>query len=253
MPKRTSKKKGPSRKNESKGNANSQNFIYRECVRFYDTVDVSATSGTVTIKEQAVQLLLLNMGDRAVALADIFSQWRVNSIQIHLESPGPVSYTATLAVNFCGNALFGVYYTPLAIAQYQTPSTFPQIVDFPKFVWGQSGRKHTLSVSKRDISSPFEWLVTNPTGTTDPSLYQSGTIGYITRPLSSAPSAYTFPYVVSYHLEFKTPTDIALLPLYRSLRTSDPNSNKALTALICLRANTKEFKDFEEIKEEKKK
>lgn len=211
----TKRKKNNNKKSQPKGSGSTFiNQTVKERGRLATTVAISATANTYVLNE--IGLSLNNFGSRATVLQDVFSEWKINSLTINMASAASVVNTATQAVSYYGNALGGVYFTPLVPSEYTAPTTFAQTVDFPNFAWGTSANRIHLHVNRSSITTLTPWLLTNVTGTTDSFPSVSGSLGFWTLSGGTSSIAGSFTIVVDYVLEFKGPVDPAVLPMVRS-------------------------------------
>lgn len=244
MPKRPKKKtfkvKG---KSGGSGGSNSsyQNQTCVERGRFTSSLTSSGTANTYT--NARFGLALSNFGSRAIDFGDIFAEWKLTHLKAHLVIDPAISVTATQAVSYVGAGIHGAWFTPLTTAEYTLPTTFSQTIDFPIFGWGSFGQALHLNVAKKDITTPSKWLLCNSTGQTDLTLYQAGSAGtFSISAQNNAVAALQFS-VWDFTIEFKSPTDAALLPMYRGLRFVHPS----------LRIKEKKQSyDFEVVEEKKK-
>lgn len=209
--------KGKNRKGKTKGGSSGKSSgVTRQSFRFYTTVGKVNTANTVVISE--IPMTLAQFGSRAISFADMFAEWRMLGLRATGIATTDVQTTATQAVSFYGSEQHGVCYSQLTLAEYTAPSTMPHLVDFPNFSWAPSWKPVHLTLRSRDLvmDSPFKWLLTNTTGTTESSLTSGGTLTIFTL---SGPAGNTITvfsrFVVEVDVEFKGPLDTAMLPLFK--------------------------------------
>jgi len=204
-------------KKKKKNNASAPSGITKQTFRAFYAVGLNATGNTFTLGE--TNLTLANMGSRAIDFADIFAEWRMISMKTTCRSFAQVSTTATQAVAFIGNEVYGSYYTQLTPSEYTVPTSFQQTIDFPNFAWGINfGAPVHMKCSRKDLAmdSPFQWLRCNSTGTTEPSLISAGTLGLWSNGQYSVNAITQGVYCVATMVcEFKGPVDTAVVPFFR--------------------------------------
>jgi len=145
-------------------------------------------------------------------MADIFGQWKLDSLSVHLCHLGYSASTATQAYQQTAG-IHGVYYTPLTTTEFTAATGLAAAIDFPMFAWASTSQPVRLDVKSKDITIPAKWLTTNSSGVTDLNEYQAGTVGlFAISPLAGALVSTKSFAVLDFVISFRCPMDPTLLP-----------------------------------------
>jgi hypothetical protein len=206
--------------------------ITRQTFRFTAVCGMSATGQAFTFLE--VPLSPAQFGDRGVAFQDMFAEWRCVALR---SKHFCLTSQDTGGTVFLNSIRHGVFYSQLTTAEYAAPTSYVQLADFPNLHIDSDLRpiNFNLALSDLQMDSPYKWLRTKTTGTTETSLTQCGTLTYFTLPNytnSVGATAEALRAFVEVDCEFKGPIDTALnlsghrpgmlLPRVRELKTDEP-------------------------------
>lgn len=185
---------------------------------------VSNTNSSVTGSAVAVTELNVNpstMGARCVAMADLFSTWRLRGLRIHAQChPATRFFTAGSAgntENMLGFTTYGVAYVAQPNTNYAAPTTIAQIVDFPAFM-ERNDTSPTIDFTVAPAllqDRPGRWLHTVQSGTVPDIDYTAGCITYFSSCFLTMDTAANVELVVEADVDFKGAIDPALLPQLR--------------------------------------
>jgi len=169
--------------------------------RIYQSQNVATTTLTIT----EVSLQIANFGARIVDAGDIFTQFRLRSLNVR--SFTMPATTTTVVPNGC---VHGIAITGTAPLDYVTPSSLSTLVDFPEFNVGSAFDQVNLSANIKELygMTPTKWF--NCSNSSD--TFSAGTVTYFLQPQGSTMS-FTQHCVVSGMIEFIGPIDPALIPL----------------------------------------
>jgi hypothetical protein len=203
-------------------NVNQQNAITRVQGA---VVYVSSVANTNNFVLTEVNLQISSLGARVIQIADCFQHWRMVNLSVH-----------AMAASTTGLCSYCVAYCPIPTGNFTAATNFATLADFPEYDIGVTFTPARLRVNRAGLlgSIPSKWLETN---TTDSPLHYSA--GTYSVGLISATTDTTSNIISSlrFELEFRTPIDPALNPLFPLLRRPKNNPPK-----------DKDTFDFEDVK-----
>jgi hypothetical protein len=172
--------------------------------RAYYSQAVGASNPTISIMETPMQIA--NLGNRMVDLGDIYTQFRIKSLQLHSYCFNSLAATCSL-IGQHGVAVIGTN-----TADYVTPTTMAQLADFPAFNVGNCIQSVNLVVPPSELyqATPSKWY--NCSNASDN--FSAGSITWFAQngPSSTVVSLVQ-QVIVSGVAEFRLPMDPSLLPM----------------------------------------
>jgi hypothetical protein len=177
--------------------------------RVFYSMASGASNTSLNITETS--LTIANLGSRVIDLGDVFSQFRLISLDI-------ISYMMSSSTTFTGDisGLHGMAVTGTNPLDYATPTTLAQLVDFPVFQVGMSMSRLEVKVPKSVLegSTPSKWY--NTSNASDD--FSAGTITWFNaNQANSAGISFNQHLVYAGIIELTGPIDPALVPLDRKI------------------------------------
>jgi hypothetical protein len=167
----------------------------------------SSTTSSTSANVSEINMVIANLGSRVVNAGDIFTQWRIHSLEFEsMANQGNNGGSDSTCIHAIG-------YTPTNPASYSIVTAFSQMVDLPAFAYGNAFNHIKIKVPPSLLRSiPEVWLNTSSAGTGE--LQSAGTFTfYLQNTTSQTTVSWTQNIVVSGILEFRGAIDTANVPL----------------------------------------
>jgi hypothetical protein len=189
--------------------------------RALGTFNVSQTAQNTTVSE--VNLTISNLGARIISIADTFEYWRMTKLRVKgMLLTGASTAGATAGSTTRGDAYFyGIAFNPITNVDTTVPANITTTLDYPEWDFGSGTKSLVISVGSsglwRSMATP--WLTTSTTP--DAILQSAGTVTIvsISPAIADASIAAVIRVVEEFEIEFKSPVDPAVTPLYLPLQT----------------------------------
>lgn len=229
-PRRRRQRGAPRQSNRPNDGANT---IFRCMGRAFSTTNASASANTQTLTENNLTISLL--GDRLLALGDVFAEFRIVQMKVRqVFQMGANTTAATAGYGTNGDTCYhSLAFVPAASADFTTATTYAQLVDFPEFAFDNALRPITIRVGRSGLigSQMSKWLSTGTN--TNASLLSAGVVvtGSVTGPVADTSLVGRLRTEYIFHVEFRTPIDGSINPMYKPLRLMQSLSESPMKGL----------------------